>query len=213
MQVLGPEPAHLLRIGPEVSPLTEHSGMTRRQRLRLLVAWSVLATLVMSTPAARAAQVTASGSVTGSVLSASTSATPSFSASLDSGDTSQTYTIPMTIQDTRGTGAGWNATITSTTFSTGGATPRLLPTTASSLTGVTSACASGTCTNPSNSLTYPLAVPTGATAPTAVKFFNTTTDNGMGRFTVTPTISVAVPQNAFAGTYTSTVTVSIVSGP
>ena len=46
-----------------------------------------------------------------------------------------------------------------------------------------------------------------------VKFFNTTANNGMGRFTVTPTVGVTIPQNAFAGTYTSTVTLSIVSGP
>lgn len=184
--------------------------MSHRQRLPLLVG---LAVIVTGAPAAQAADVTASGSVTGSVLSASTSATPSFSASLDSGDTNETYTVPLTIQDTRGTGAGWNVTITSTTFSTGGGSPRLLPTTASSMTGVTSTCASGTCTNPSNAQTYPITVPAGSTAPTPVKFFNTTANNGMGRFTITPTIAVAIPQNAFAGTYTSTVTVSIVSGP
>ena len=187
--------------------------MSRRHRLILLVAYPALATLFLGAPAAHAAEVTASGSVTGSVLSASTSATPSFSASLDSGDTNETYTIPMTIQDTRGTGAGWNATITSTTFSTGGGSPRLLSTTASSLTGVTSSCASGTCTNPSNAQTYPFTVPAGTVAPTAVKFFNTTANNGMGIFTVTPTIAVTVPQNAYAGTYSSTVTLSVVSGP
>jgi hypothetical protein len=56
-------------------------------------------------------------------------------------------------------------------------------------------------------------VPAGGTAPTAVKFFNTTANNGMGKFTVTPTFGVTVPQNAFAGTYTSTVTLSVVTGP
>lgn len=160
-----------------------------------------------------AASVTPQGTVSGTVLSASTSATPSFTANLDSGDSTQTYTVPMAIQDTRGTGAGWNLTITSTTFSTGGGTPRTLSTTASSLTGVTSACASGTCTTPSNAQTYPIAVPAAGTAPTAVKFFNTTANNGMGIFTVTPTIAVTVPQNAYAGTYSSTVTLSVVSGP
>ena len=117
------------------------------------------------------------------------------------------------MQDTRGTGAGWNLTMTSTTFSTGGGSPKTLATNASSLTGVTSSCASGTCTNPSNAQTYPIAVPAAASAPTAVKFFNTTANNGMGQFTVTPTFSVAVPQNTFAGTYSSTVTLSVVTGP
>ena len=175
---------------------------------------ALFATLLVALPvAARAAEVTSTGTVTGSILTASTSATPSFSASLDSGDTTQSYTVPLTLQDTRGTGAGWNLTITSTTFSTGGGSPRTLPTSASSLTGVTSTCASGTCTNPSNAQTYPIAVPAGATAPTAVKIFNTTANNGMGRFTITPTVGVTIPQNAFAGTYASTVTLSVVTGP
>jgi hypothetical protein len=35
----------------------------------------------------------------------------------------------------------------------------------------------------------------------------------MGSFTVTPTVSVAIPANTYAGTYTSTVTVAVLSGP
>src|SRR5581483_2747312 len=98
-------------------------------------------------------------------------------------DSTPTYTIPLTIQDTRGTGAGWNLTITSTTFTTG---TQNLSTSASSLTGVTSSCSAGTCTNPSDSVTYPVSVPAAATAPAAVKFFNTAANNGMGKFTITP---------------------------
>jgi hypothetical protein len=178
---------------------------------RLLLAAS--AGLLLSPASSWAASVTTSGSVTGSVLSATTSAAPSFTASLDSGDSTQTYTIPLTVQDTRGTGSGWNLTVTSTTFTTGGGSPNLLSTTASSLTGVTAACSTGTCTNASNAQSYPLSVPAGTSAPAAVKFFNTSAGNGMGRFTITPTVAVTVPQNAFAGTYSSTLTVSIVSGP
>lgn len=186
--------------------------MTFTTRTRRL-AGGALASLLLIPGTAGAAVVTAQGTVSGTLLSASTSATPSFTANLDSGDSTQTYTVPITIQDTRGTGAGWNLTITSTTFTTGGVTPKTLSNTASSLTGTTSSCSTGTCTNPANAQTYPIAVPAAAIAPTAVKFFNTTADNGMGRFTVTPTIGVTVPQNAFAGTYSSTVTVSVVSGP
>jgi len=73
--------------------------------------------------------------------------------------------------------------------------------------------ASGTCTNPTNSLSYSIGVPAAATAPAAVKFFNAAANTGMGRFTITPTIQVAIPGNSFAGSYTSTVTVAVVSGP
>jgi len=164
--------------------------------------------------AASAATATVTGTLTGSTLSLSTSATPSFSDNLDLGDQTPTYTVPTTLQDTRGTGAGWNLTITSTQFTTGGATPNTLATNASSLTGVTSSCAAGTCTNPTNSVTYPVSpVPAGSVPPTAVRFFNAAASSGMGKFTVTPTIGVFVPQSSFAGTYTSTLTLSVVSGP
>ncbi len=68
-------------------------------------------------------------------------------------------------------------------------------------------------TAPTNSLGYPIAVPDGASAPAAVKFFNAAANTGMGRFTVTPTINVAILGNSYAGSYTSTVTFAVVSGP
>jgi hypothetical protein len=174
-------------------------------------ALAVLALAMLAIPATSlAASVTATGNVTGSTLSTSTAATPSFSANIDTGDQTPTYTVPLTTQDTRGTGTGWNETITSTQFTTG---PQTLATGASSLTGVTSACASGTCTNPTNAITYAVAVPAAATAPAPVKFFNAALNTGMGKFTITPTIGVFVPQNTFVGTYTSTVTLAMVSGP
>lgn len=160
--------------------------------------------------AASAASAVVTGTVTGSTLSLSTSAAPSFSANLDLGDSTPTYTAALTVQDTRGTGAGWNETITSTQFTTGTQT---LATNASSMTGVTSACASGTCTNPTNSVTYPVAVPAASTPPTAVKFFNSSANTGMGKFTTTPTVGVFVPQSSYAGTYTSTLTLAVVTGP
>jgi hypothetical protein len=170
--------------------------------------------MALAVPAsASAATATVTGTLTGGALSVTTSAAPSFSANLESGDSTPTYTAPLSTTDTRGTGAGWNETITSTQFTTGGGSPQTLATNASSLTGVTSACAIGTCTNPTNAITYPVAVPAAATPPTAVKFFNAAANTGMGKFTTTPTVGVFVPQSSFAGTYTSTLTIAIVSGP
>lgn len=71
----------------------------------------------------------------------------------------------------------------------------------------------GTNTAATNAITYPVAVPAAAVAPAAVKFFNAAANTGMGRFTLTPTVGVFVPQSSFAGTYTSTLTIAIVSGP
>jgi hypothetical protein len=147
-------------------------------------------------------------------LSVSTSAAPSFSANLNSGDQSPTYTAPLSVNDTRtgeSAGLGWNLTVTSTQFTSGTHT---LATTASTVTGVVSVCANGgLCTNPTNAITYPVGVPAGSTPPTAVKFYDAAKSSGSGLFTVTPTFAVSVPQNSFAGTYTSTLTISVVNGP
>ena len=183
-------------------------------RNKLFAAFVLGAALCAFPTTALGASVTATGTLTGSTLSLSTSATPSFSANLDLGDSTPTYTVPLTIQDTRGSGAGWNATITSTQFTTGGGSPHTLSTTASSLTGVTSSCVGGsTCTNPTNSVTYPVGVPAASSPPTAVKYFNAALNTGAGQFTNTPTISVAVAANSYAGSYSSTLTLAAVSGP
>jgi hypothetical protein len=82
------------------------------------------------------------------------------------------------------------------------------------MTALTSACQIGAdCTDETSNVALPVAVPAGATAPTAVKYHNATAGTGMGVFDHDPTISVALPANTFAGSYTSTVTLASVSGP
>jgi hypothetical protein len=172
-------------------------------------------TVTPVTSGAWIAEAIALDPATAATLALSTAASPSFSASLPSGDQTPTYTLPLTVVDTRtGSAAGWNVTITSTQLSTGGATPRTLATTASNVQSVASACAGGaSCVNPINSVTYPFGVPAGSTAPAAVKMANAAAGTGSGIFTITPTIGVAVPANSYAGSYTSTVTIALVSGP
>jgi hypothetical protein len=189
--------------------------MFRKQHAAAAAAGAVLAAFGYcgTAGAATTANPTVTGTVSAGALSVATSAAPTFSANLASGDQTPTYTLPLTATDTTGTGAGWNLTITSTQFTTGGGTPHTLATNASTVTGVTSSCASGTCTNPTNAVTYPVSIPAGATAPTAVKLFNAAANTGLGSFTVTPTVGVFVPASTFAGSYSSTLTVSIVSGP
>ncbi len=62
-------------------------------------------------------------------------------------------------------------------------------------------------------MTYPVGVPAGATAPTAVKYFNAALNTGKGKFNNTPSVGVFLPADASAGTYSSTLTLSAVSGP
>ena len=72
------------------------------------------------------------------------------------------------------------------------------------------ACKAGSsCTAASTSgITYPLTV-----SGTATKFFNAAVNSGLGKIDVTPTLDVFIPGNAFAGTYTSTVTLAAATGP
>ena len=182
-----------------------------RQRLFILIGLGALA-LVLAAVAV-AGTVTATATVTGAgSLSLSNGATATVpGVTLDGTDQTVAYTVPLTMNDLRGSGAGWNLTMTSTTFTNGTQT---LATTASSIASASSSCtAGGTCTNPTNSITYPLTVPAAATAPTAVKVFNAAANTGMGRFTVTPSINISIPGNSYAGTYNSTLTIAAVTGP
>jgi hypothetical protein len=138
---------------------------------------------------------------------------PGFSVTLTGADQTPTYTVPLTVTNTGGTAnGGWNLTITSTRFATGGGAT--FATTASAVTGVAvGTCSGGGCNQPVNAIAYPVSVPAASTAPAAVKFFNAAANSGGGTVTVTPTVSVAVPGNSFAGTYTSTLTISLNTGP
>lgn len=120
-------------------------------------------------------------------------------------------TLALTPNDLSGSGAGWNITGTSTTFTN--ASSRTLSTSATQVTGVSTTTSGGNCVLPTNAVTYPLTLPAGATAPTAVKLYNAAAGTGKGPQTVTLTEQLAVPANAYNGTYSSTWTIAIVSGP
>jgi WxL domain surface cell wall-binding len=177
----------------------------------LVAAVAVVATAAQG---ATTGNVAVSGTVTGgAALSIAANGTPSFALTLNGADQTATYTLPVEAIDPRGSGAGWNLTVTSTQFKD--ASGHTFPTTASSITAATSVCGpSSTCTTPTNSISYAaFALPAAATAPAAVKFFNSAANTGLGKIDVNASVSVAVPANVFAGTYNSTVTVAIVSGP
>jgi hypothetical protein len=161
-----------------------------------------LITLIVVSPASAAG-----------TLTETTTALPTLTATLNGSDLLPAYTLPITVADTRnGTNAnGWNLTITSTQFANAGG--KKLATNASTITSVAFACVGGGCTNPTNSINPPTAVPAGAAPPAAVKFYNAANATGKGTFTVTPTVQVAVPANSFIGAYSSTVTLAIAAGP
>jgi len=185
-----------------------------------MLSWRLITTVcaaaLILAASAQAASVAVNGTVTaGTTLSVAANGTPSFNLTLNGTDQTATYTLPLSVIDARGmsTGGGWNLTVTSTLFGDGAG--HTFPASASTITGVTSGCGTNsTCTLPTNSVTNTnLALPAGATAPAAVKYMNAANATGLGTTNVNATVAVAVPANVFAGTYSSTVTVSIVAGP
>jgi hypothetical protein len=137
-----------------------------------------------------------------------------------------------TVDDATGSGAGWHVTVSATTFSaTGGGT---LPdtgtfsttgsiTSATATTAPTQACSGGTgdCTLPDNSATtYPVAITTAAATPTPVTVYNAAAATGVGSTDIGGSAAAApvgwwihVPGTTTPGTYTSTITVDVISGP
>ena len=155
--------------------------------------------------------VTGSLTVTAGSLTMSALDNPAFPGiTLDGTAQTTADAIAIDVQDLRGSGAGWHLEVTSTTFTDGTNT---LPTTALSITGVTSACDGTTCTDPTNGNTYAITVPADTVAPAAVEFFDAAVDTGLGDFTITPTFSLAVPATTYAGTYNSTVTLTVANVP
>jgi hypothetical protein len=181
---------------------------------RLAVALAATSVAVLLPVTALGATGTATISA-GSLGFVSTPPNVTFSATLNGLDQTVNAAQALDVGDATGSGTGWNVTATSTTFTTGGGSPHLLSTSATTLSGApTDVCdASATCTLATNSVTYPYTLPAGGTAPTATKMFNAAANTGLGNQTVTPTWRLSVPANTFAGTYTSTWTISLVSGP
>jgi hypothetical protein len=176
-------------------------------RHRLLILTALTATALTTAAAALAGTLTATATVSGTAgISMNLPAGPSLTDTLDGSDQTVSYAPVLGIVDARGSGAGWNLTISATSFSDGlGHT--LAP---GQVSAVAAACKAGSsCTAASSSgITYPLTI-----GGTGSKFFNAAVSSGLGKIDVTPTVDVVIPGNAYAGTYTSTVTLAAATGP
>ena len=177
-----------------------------RQRIFLTLSVAAAFALVAAT-AALAGTLTATATVTGTAgISLTLPSNPSISNTIDGSDQTASYSPVLGVVDARGSGAGWNLQISATTFSDGSGHTLA----AGTVTAAAQACHSGSsCTAATSSgITYPLTI-----SGTAAKVFNAALNTGMGKIDVTPTIQVAIPGNAYAGTYTSTVTLATATGP
>lgn len=133
------------------------------------------------------------------------------SVALNGQDRLSTATMPLTVNDQTGIMAGWSISATSTTFTNGSAT---LPVGATKITGVSPLGLGGICSLPSlANLGYPLTLPAAAVAPTAIKLISAAVGTGAGPATVNVGTTLEVPANALVGTYSSTWTLTLGSGP
>ena len=176
-------------------------------RQRLFIISGIAAVALTVATAALAGTLTSTATVSGTAgISLNLPANPSFTDTLNGADQTVNYAPVLGVVDARGTGAGWNLQISATSFSDG-AGHTLAPGT---VTAAAQACSSGSsCTAATNSgITLPLTI-----SGTAAKFLNAAVNTGLGKLDITPTIAVAIPGNAYTGTYTSTVTLAATTGP
>lgn len=131
---------------------------------------------------------------------------------MDGTDQSVAASLAITVSDTRAVGSGWNLQLSTTTFTTGSSPARTLATNALTVRSASAACSSPGCVLPTNSVIYPASI-TAGTPPAPVKIFNAALLTGTGKVTVTLNLRVTVPATTMVGTYTSTLAVSILSGP
>lgn len=133
---------------------------------------------------------------------------------LSNADQTATYTIAITTNDNTGTGNGWNLTLSMTQFTNGSGKTLANNVTTISNPAISACQGGGTCTLPTDSITagsYPLA--TTADGATTTKFFGASANTGMGGVIITPTFTTTIQAKAYTGTYTSTFTISLNTGP
>lgn len=177
--------------------------MPRSFRYGLLALLVVGSLIVIGPVAADAATSTATLSA-GTLTISAAPANYSYSGTLTGDILNLASSFAVGVNDATGSKAGWNLQATIGVLTDAGS-----DTIAASNHTIQSVATTGvTGTGPVNSIVYPLVIPT-----TAAKIFNSATSKGMGKSTNTFTTQLAVPADAAAGSYTATMTVTIVSGP
>jgi len=148
-------------------------------------------------------------------LSLATPSALSWSTSISPTTTVASDAAALTVIDATGSGAGWHITATSTPLVSGSHT---LGTSGITVSGPSGGAPSATCATSSTcqpstptGISYPVDVPFGSSTPTTI--YAASAGSGLGAVILDSVWSVSVPPNSYAGDYTATITVSLVSGP
>ncbi|HEX4430127.1 MAG TPA: WxL domain-containing protein [Frankiaceae bacterium] len=190
--------------------------MSSRAKKTVLGGIALAAVTVLAFPGAAFAgtggDVPGTATLTAGTMSLVQPDTIDFTATLNGADQAVTAPQDLQVLDNTGNAAGWNITLAMTPFhSLNGDLPASAVSDFSAATPVCDALAP-TCTIATNTVTYPLAL-TAAALPVAVEIESAASGTGMLSQSTTHTMQLAIPAAARAGSYTSTWTYSVVSGP
>lgn len=193
--------------------------MMRWQRvrvIRVIVAIATVALLGVTVTSALADTVTQD--LTGDALTAQIANLMLPSASYSSSPQTSNGTMALTVSDNSGLNAGWNVTVSASDFvwaagGTGAIGGTNIPATDFLLTSASAATMnSGQLVDDSGGPLVPTTSPLG-TLDQPRKVLQANPDFGAGSYSQSLGVQLNIPARSTAGTYTSTLTVSITSGP
>ena len=190
--------------------------------MRTFAALLTIASLLGMSSTAALADTSVSASIVGvsAGLTVTSPLAGALTATLNGADqTVYTTLSPLTVTDLRGTGTGWHVTFQASQLTTGLTTSHTLPLDSLSLASISASCATSvTCTGSASGLTTSTPIDHGS----AVTVASATSGAGMGTYTLTPgdfaghvgsQLALKVPAGAYAGSYSSTITVTIADLP
>lgn len=191
----------------------------KKRLLALPVALLILAVTAFSA-FADTETPTATVTITGTPLQVNTSSFSFLQVYLNGRAQTAVSAGPITWEavDPTGTGNGWHVTISSTDFTTGGDPNRTIDISKQysqfkiQLLDDDVTVVDGN-TKPVSHVTAMTAIPKTVEPPSGYRFLSAGLNAGMGTYEFSPTFELDLPADVYAGTYTATVTVTIVSGP
>jgi hypothetical protein len=129
-------------------------------------------------------------------------------------DQTQTFAIASRVlyMDDSGNGnnLGWNVTVSGTAPTVAGRSLPFLTMTNVTRAACTNDTSGNSCVNPTNNVAWPGSLTINATP---AKIYNATANTGKGNVVLTATYVISYPANAISGTYSSTVTYAVATGP
>ena len=183
-----------------------------RTRTASALVFSVAAACMLAVPAFAADTV--SQTVTGGTRSASVANLALDAVTYSHTAQSSTGSMTLSTDDSTGTGAGWNVTIQSSAFVYSGSNSGSnIPAANFSLTSAAApSMTAGQAIDATNGPKVPSTSPVGTLA-SARKVVQANADYGLGSYSQSLGVSLSIPAQSRAGTYTGTLTTTISAAP